>query len=199
VIGGRSSRSDFASLGIISHAEHFLEGPAIVRYYERLASFARLITFDKRGTGMSDREIGNQSLEDRMDDIRAVRDAVGSTESVTYGFSEGGSLELMFAATYPERTRALVLFGATPTYGEKFAAAWAKYADSSWGSGEIAAMAAASRAADPAYREWFGRLERLAATSAGRAGQKVREKCDECRPHEQLRGLQKAGTDCGAP
>ena len=156
--------------GIISHLEHFMADPAIVRYYERLASFARVITFDKRGTGMSDREIGNQTLEDRMDDIRAVMDAAGSKQAAIFGFSEGGSLAAMFAATYPYRTRALILFGATAKYGEEFASTWAHYVDSAWGTGGLAAMVAPSLADDPVYRQWFARLERLAySPSAAKA------------------------------
>jgi pimeloyl-ACP methyl ester carboxylesterase len=79
-----------------------------------LASFSRLILFDKRGTGLSDRFGEVASLEERMDDVRAVMDAVGSERAALFGISEGGAMSMLFAATYPERTRALVLYG---TYG----------------------------------------------------------------------------------
>ena len=79
-----------------------------------MASFSRLIRFDKRGTGMSDRVSGAPTLETRMDDVRAVMDAVGSQRAAFYGLSEGAAMSLLFAATYPERTAALVLRSAFP-------------------------------------------------------------------------------------
>lgn len=165
--------------GIISHLEHFLDDPSIVRYYERLSTFARVITFDKRGTGMSDRDVSNQSLDDRMDDIRAVMDAVGSECAAIFGFSEGGAMSATFAATYPERTRALILYGATSRYGEKFAATWSRYVDTAWGSGGIADLAGASMAGNKTFREWVARLERLAySPSAAKAIGKLNEGLD---------------------
>ena len=82
----------------------------MAHFLERLASFARVITFDKRGTGLSDRELNSPcpTLEDRMDDIRAVMDAVDSKKAALFGFSEGGSMAVLFAATYPERCHSLV-------------------------------------------------------------------------------------------
>jgi pimeloyl-ACP methyl ester carboxylesterase len=88
--------------------------PSFAPVLERLGSFSRLIRFDKRGTGMSDRVSGAPTLEARMDDVRAVMDAVGSRRAAFYGLSEGAALALMFAATYPERTAALVLRSAFP-------------------------------------------------------------------------------------
>ena len=81
---------------------------------ESLAAFSRLILFDKRGTGMSDRDVGVATLEERMDDVRAVMDAAGSRRATIYGTSEGGPMATLFAATYPERTTALVLYGTFP-------------------------------------------------------------------------------------
>src|SRR5438128_3805079 len=78
----------------------------------RVSSFCRLIMFDKRGTGLSDPVDDVPNLETRMDDVRAVMDAVGSSQAALFGFSEGGSMAMLFAATYPQRTRALVLWGA---------------------------------------------------------------------------------------
>jgi pimeloyl-ACP methyl ester carboxylesterase len=95
----------------VSNLELQWENPAERRYFERLASFSRLIMFDKRGTGLSDR-VGVATLEERMDDLRAVMDAVGSQRAVVFGSSEGGALSILFAATYPERVSALVLYGA---------------------------------------------------------------------------------------
>ena len=99
--------------GWISHVELAWAEPTHARYLERLASFSRLILFDKRGTGLSDRVPDNQlpTLEERIDDLRAVMDAAGSERAALHGFSEGGNMSALFAATHPERTRALVMFG----------------------------------------------------------------------------------------
>lgn len=155
--------------GFISHLEHDLREPHIARYFDRLATFARVIVFDKRGTGLSDRELDHPTLEERMDDIRAVMDVVGSAEAAIYGISEGGSLAALFAATYPERCRALVLYGAV----EKFST-WIKteeqlqgifgYFDHAWGSGELSGRVAPSLASNSALRDWFRGHERLGAS-----------------------------------
>ena len=86
------------------------------RFFRDLGSFSRLILFDKRGTGLSDRVSGIADLETRMDDIRAVMDAVGSESAAVCGNSEGGPMALLFAATYPERVRALVTYGSLPRF-----------------------------------------------------------------------------------
>src|SRR5213592_2095458 len=90
--------------------------PDHARFLERLASFAQLIRFDKRGTGLSDRTVGLPDFETRMDDVRAVLDAVGSERTALFGYSEGGPMCVLFAVTYPERTHALVLYG---TYAKR--------------------------------------------------------------------------------
>ena len=99
--------------GWVSHVELAWEEPTLASFLERLASFSRLIVFDKRGTGLSDRVPDDQlpSHEERMDDIRAVMDAAGSERAAFFGVSEGGGLAALFAATYPQRTTALVLCG----------------------------------------------------------------------------------------
>jgi class 3 adenylate cyclase len=99
--------------GWVSHLDLAWEEPTLARFLGRLASFSRLILFDKRGTGLSDRVPNAElpSLEERMDDLRAVMDAAGSERAAVFGFSEGGNLSTLFAATYPERTSALVMFG----------------------------------------------------------------------------------------
>ena len=96
--------------GFVSHLEADWDNPVRVRSFERIGSFCRLIRFDKRGTGLSDR-VAIPHLEQRMDDVRAVMDAVGSKQAALFGLSEGGPMSLLFAATYPERTVALVLYG----------------------------------------------------------------------------------------
>ncbi|MGH3134184.1 MAG: adenylate/guanylate cyclase domain-containing protein [Gaiellaceae bacterium] len=102
--------------GFFSHLEIDWEHPGMARLLERLGSFARLIRFDKRGTGLSDRTVGLPDFESRMDDVRAVMDAARSEQAALFGYSEGGPMCVLFAATYPERTRALVLYG---TYAKR--------------------------------------------------------------------------------
>lgn len=95
-----------------SNVEWYWQDPSVARFFERLASFCRLILFDKRGTGLSDPVIHTATFERRLDDIRAVMDAVGSDQAVIFGYSEGGPMSILFAATYPERVSSLVLWGA---------------------------------------------------------------------------------------
>src|SRR4051812_13717902 len=97
--------------GFVSHVEVAWEQPRLAHFLGRLASFSRLIMFDKRGTGMSDPVDIPPSMDERMDDIRAVMDAAGSPRGTLFGISEGGTLSLVFASKHPERTRALVLYG----------------------------------------------------------------------------------------
>ena len=97
--------------GFVSHLEIDWEEARSAHFLNRLGSFSRLIRFDKRGTGLSDRPGGFPDLETRMDDVRAVMDAVGSERAALFGYSEGGPMCALFAATYPERTTALVLYG----------------------------------------------------------------------------------------
>jgi pimeloyl-ACP methyl ester carboxylesterase len=99
--------------GFVSHVEDWWEEPAQAAFLRRLASFSRVLMFDKRGTGLSDRVPIDRlpTLEERMDDVRAVMDAAGSRRAAVFGVSEGGSMSVLFAATYPDRTTALVTFG----------------------------------------------------------------------------------------
>jgi pimeloyl-ACP methyl ester carboxylesterase len=148
--------------GFVSHIEHYWEEPRMAHFLERLASFARVITFDKRGTGLSDREVASPTLEDRMDDIRAVMDAADSKKAALYGFSEGGSMATLFAATYPERCHSLILFGAMEKFEtwcpteEKFQFVL-QYMDNAWGAGGIATFVSPSLAGDAAFVEWIAR------------------------------------------
>src|SRR5579864_4004635 len=98
--------------GWVSHIEYAWEDPSYVHFLERLASFARVLWFDKRGTGLSDRVRGVPTLEQRVDDVRAVMDAAGFSKASLFGNSEGGSMTILFAATYPNRTEHLILYGA---------------------------------------------------------------------------------------
>jgi pimeloyl-ACP methyl ester carboxylesterase len=162
--------------GWISHIEHQWEDPAQARFLERLASFSRLITFDKRGTGLSDRVADSAlpTLEQRMDDVRAVMDAVGCSRAALVGVSEGGPMSALFAATYPERTAALVMYG---TYAKRIRDAdypWAptrEEADAvlaayqqNWGTPFRLEVFAPSVASDERWRQWWARNQRLAAS-----------------------------------
>ena len=155
--------------GFVSHIENYWEHPDLARWLLRLASFARVIMFDKRGTGLSDPVAAVPSLDARMDDVRAVMDAAGIERAALLGISEGGPLATLFAATYPQRCRGLVLYGAfarsswvTPELLESYVG----YADRAWGSGGSLSTWAPSRKDDPALRQWWGRFERLGASPA---------------------------------
>jgi pimeloyl-ACP methyl ester carboxylesterase len=101
-------------MGWVTHMDYFWQEPHYARFLRRLASLSRLILLDLRGRGLSDRAVGLPTLEERLDDIRAVMDAVGSRRAAVMGVSEGGAVSILFAATYPERTSRLVLVGTTP-------------------------------------------------------------------------------------
>jgi class 3 adenylate cyclase len=155
--------------GFVSHIEEWWEEPLCARFLERLAGFSRLILFDKRGTGLSDREAGVPTLEQRMDDVRAVMAAAGSERAAVLGISEGGPMSALFAATYPERTAALVLYGTfaefrswvpTPEHLEQFLHA----IDERWGTGQSLPRFAPGLADDPRFRRWWARHERRAAS-----------------------------------
>ncbi len=162
--------------GFITNLELQWEDPAYRRLLEKFAGFSRLILFDKRGSGLSDPVAQVPSLEQRMDDVRAVMDAVESRQAFLLGASEGGAMSALFAATYPERTRGLILYGAYPSYsfahplGEvrEFLAA----IDAEWGTGFLLRYFAPDFLSDPAVRSWWARFERLAA-SPGMAKQLV--------------------------
>jgi len=160
--------------GYVSNIEVNWEEPMFARFLTRLASCARLIVFDKRGTGLSDRDTDMPSLEVRMDDVRAVMDSAGSERAVLFGISEGGAMCMLFAATYPERCTGLVMAGAYARRAwasdhpwglsnEQFSA-WIEVIRRDWGSPVGIEQRAPSMAADPAYREWWARLFRLSAS-----------------------------------
>lgn len=147
--------------GSVSHLELAWQVPAFREWFERLGSFARLIGFDKRGTGMSDRVDGTTTLEARMDDVRAVMDAAGSKRAAILGVSEGVPLSVLFAATYPERTGALVLYGGFARF------LWAP--DYPWGVTEAACLQ--EIADDWAGASQPGYLEQVAREGSPNAGE----------------------------
>jgi pimeloyl-ACP methyl ester carboxylesterase len=133
--------------GFVSHLENYWDGPDFARWLLHLGSFARVVMFDKRGTGLSDRLGELPALDERMDDARAVMDAVGIKRAAFLGVSEGGPLAVLFAATYPERCRALVLYGAFARFSSWFPTAeglnaFFEYIETAWGTGgSLAAFA----------------------------------------------------------
>jgi pimeloyl-ACP methyl ester carboxylesterase len=155
----------------VSNVENYWDEPNFARWLLRLASYARVVMFDKRGTGMSDRVAELPGLEQRMDDLRAVMDAAGMKDAAVIGMSEGGPLTAMFAATHPERCRALVLYGSFARFAswiptDEALAEFLAYVDQGWGTGGSAAVFAPTRAGDPAFQRWWGRFERLGASPA---------------------------------
>jgi class 3 adenylate cyclase/pimeloyl-ACP methyl ester carboxylesterase len=154
--------------GFISHVENYWEHPDLARWLLRLGSFARVIMFDKRGTGLSDPVADTPSMDQRMDDVRAVMDAVGIESAALLGVSEGGALALLFAAAHPERCQRLVLYGAFARFplSDQVLEPYFQYFDRAWGSGLSLALFAPSRQNDPVLRQWWGRFERLGASPA---------------------------------
>lgn len=155
--------------GWISHLDLWWDSPVTAGWLERFGRFARVIMFDKRGTGLSDRDCGLPSVDQRMDDIRAVMDAAGSNRAAILGISEGGSLAALFAASHPDRCQALVLHGAFAKFTSWFPTqdeldAFFDYVREKWGSGDNMALFSQSRKEDQAYRMWWGRRERAAAS-----------------------------------
>lgn len=155
--------------GFISNLEIAWESPFGAQFFPRLSSFSRLILFDKRGTGLSDRAGNMPTLEERMDDVRAVMDAAGSERAALFGISEGGAMSVLFAATYPERTQALVLYGTYshfPTWvlaNEKLEE-FLSVIEQSWGTGATLPYFAPTKASDPIIKEAWGRYERVGAS-----------------------------------
>jgi class 3 adenylate cyclase/pimeloyl-ACP methyl ester carboxylesterase len=152
--------------GFISHVEFTHEMIGYTRFLRRLSSFARVVTFDKRGQGLSDRADGVAPLEQRMDDVRAVMDEIGSQRAILFGFSEGCPMSILFAATYPERVSRIILFGG-----------FARFADYAgdieermrqrvkhWGAGAGINALMPSLAANPDAVALFAKFERLSAS-----------------------------------
>jgi class 3 adenylate cyclase len=157
--------------GAVSNIELQWEFPEFAAFLTRLSAFCRVICFDKRGTGLSDRAAGIAPLEERMDDVRAVMDAAGSQRAVLLGASEGAPMSILFAATYPERTQALVLYGAfaysvyrTAGLSDEQIEARLALVEQSWGVASRIPTLAPSRQANEAFSRAWTRLERLSAS-----------------------------------
>jgi pimeloyl-ACP methyl ester carboxylesterase/plasmid stabilization system protein ParE len=155
--------------GFVSHVENSWDEPRFARMLNKLGGFCRVIGFDKRGTGLSDRVSHLPHMDERMDDLRAVMDAVGVERASLFGISEGGSLAALFAASHPERTESVVLYGAFARFRQWMATDEAfdglmRYMDEGWGSGASLPGFAPTKADDAALREWWGKFERLGAS-----------------------------------
>jgi len=161
--------------GFTTHVELLWESEPTSRFLEALASFARVISFDRRGSGLSDPVADAPTLEQRMDDVRAVMDAAGSERAALVGISEGVSMSILFAATYPQRVLALVCSGgmARSTYAEDYP--WGTSASAigesaaelilpNWGDGSLVEISSPSQAENPEARAFYGRLERASAS-----------------------------------
>jgi pimeloyl-ACP methyl ester carboxylesterase len=155
--------------GFVSHIENYWDEPHFARALSKLGGFCRVVLFDKRGTGLSDRVAHLPHMDERMDDLRAVMDAVGIERANLFGISEGGSLATLFAASHPERTQSLILYGSFARFRHWIATdqAWdalMKYMDEAWGSGKSLPAFAPSKANDSAIQQWWGKFERLGAS-----------------------------------
>jgi pimeloyl-ACP methyl ester carboxylesterase len=156
--------------GIFTNLDYQWDEPSYASFLRRLASFSRLILFDPRGTGLSDRAPELPTLEQQMDDVNAVLDDVGSGRAAFLGVSQGGPMAALYAATYPTRTSALVLYGTYPRVrdagdyhwgrSEEWLEAYARTLDLEWGQGALLPRLAPSRSADPDFRRWWARFER---------------------------------------
>jgi class 3 adenylate cyclase len=168
----------------ISQVEHYWEEPGVKRYFERIASFSRLIMFDRRGSGLSDPVPGAPMLEEQIDDVVAVMDAADSRRAAVYAQLEGGAMAALFAATHPERTTGLILYEAMARMSWAPDYPWAlrreereKHLEDTWGDGSRSLGLAPKSSSNPRLREWFARLERLAA-SPGTAAKLLKMNAD---------------------
>lgn len=154
--------------GVVSHVEFMHEIAGYTNFLRRLATFARIIAFDKRGQGLSDRMSGAPSLEQRMDDVRAVMDDIGSQRTILLGFSEGCPMSALFAATYPERVSRLILIGGFARAADRVAEdAWEAVVlqrVKNWGTGEMIKAAIGSAATNKEAVAQFAKFERLSSS-----------------------------------
>lgn len=167
--------------GWVTHLELLWENPRVARALERLGSFCRVLNFDKRGTGLSDRVPVDRlpTLEQRMDDVRAVMDAAGSERAVLFGHSEGGPMCALFAAAYPDRAEGLVMYGSFAVRRRRPGYRWAPTAEQraervrqileEWGGVVHLGELAPSTADDPEFQSWWARYLRSSASPAAAA------------------------------
>jgi pimeloyl-ACP methyl ester carboxylesterase len=159
--------------GIFTNVDYQWEEPSSAAFLRRLASFARLILFDPRGTGLSDRAPELPTVDQQMDDVNAVVEAVGSKRAAIFGLSQGGPMAALYAATYPGRTSALVLYATYPCVrgdadypwgrSEEWLEEWSRGLEYEWGKGTVLSRLAPSAAGDEYFRRWWMRLERYSS------------------------------------
>ena len=175
---GQGERDIVFVPGLMSHLELLWEDPETAGFFRRLAGLGRLILFDKRDTGLSDRVPGDSTLEERMNDVRAVMQAASSAQAVLFGYSEGAPMSILFAATYPERVTALILGSAAarwfpaPDYPcgpetEEMYQALTGIAEHRWGQGDTIDWYLPSRSGSAHARQLVARLERMAISPSG--------------------------------
>jgi class 3 adenylate cyclase len=175
-VGGEGPRDLVWVPPWISQVEYLTAEPSLADAFGRLGAFCRVISFDRRGSGLSDPLFGAPTLEEQMDDVLAVMEAAGSERATIFGTLEGGPMASMFAATHPERVESLILYAtfARAVWAPDYDWAW-KPEDrdaamaagiAAWGEGHIVRAIAPSRADDPEFLDWAGRIERLAASPA---------------------------------
>ena len=176
---GSASRLDVVFVpGWVSHIEVMWELPEFARFLDRLASMGRLILFDKRGTGLSDRVAGVPTLEERAEDIAAVMDAAGSAQAAIIAGGEGAAIAAMFAATHPRRVSALVLTSVAVKVTDSPGSvlpdlatmrAFSAAVETGWGQASMVPVLAPSRAEDAQFLSWYRRWERLSSTPSAAA------------------------------
>ena len=159
--------------GIFSHLEWQWAEPGYAHFLQRLASFSRLVMFDARGLGLSDRMAELPILEQQMEDLTALLDAVGSERAVLFGVSQGGPMAALYAATHPQRVSSLILYGSYAVVrmdsdnphgrSPEWLAEYLRQIDQSWGTGTMLPQVAPTRSDDDDFRAWWGSLERFAA------------------------------------
>jgi class 3 adenylate cyclase len=175
--GGQGELDVLVIGGFVGHLEIGMALPRAAQFWERLASFARVIAFDRRGMGLSDRDVGEFTLESVAEDALAVLDAVGAQRVAVFGLSEGGSAATMLAATHPERVSAMVQYGTyarisqAPDYPEgmpveRLRALWGRIREN-WGDPASIATWAPSLADDPGARDWWSRMLRFGSSPGG--------------------------------
>lgn len=165
------------NVGLVSHLEHLWEEPGVVRLFDRLAEFSRLILMDRRGSGLSDPLLGELAIEDELPDLTAVLDAAGAERPALFGHTASGPFVTHYAVRHPDRVRALILYAATAVPVADEEAPWAlpleerrrrlEEMTDNWGTGTNLQFMGPIASADPRVRQWFGRLERLAASPGG--------------------------------
>jgi class 3 adenylate cyclase len=165
--------------GFVSHLELVWEDPQIAAFFRRLASFSRLILFDKRGQGLSDRTVRPPTLEDSMEDLQAVLAAVGSKRAAVFGISEGGPMSILFAASHPDLVSSLILYGtyarvsAAPDFPQGIPGAsfdrWREQIHREWGGPVGVHLWAPSQAGNESFERWWSRLLRQGTSPSGAA------------------------------